>query len=166
MGLSLKIINKSGYILSEDSGFDFVDLVYSHAYEPGDQIILTSGILPVYVRIQLDDGIGEAFVYLTGDLVYPIPMGEGKANLSPKAFEGQVHYLFAEVASEKRIQSYGNLACNPYDIPGTSACYPHAWANVETRNESVFAARCAIDGLRANLFHGIWPYTSLSLIHI
>ena len=39
-------------------------------------------------------------------------------------------------------------------------CYPHASANVETRGESVFAAKNAIDGVRANLSHGEWPYES------
>ena len=39
-------------------------------------------------------------------------------------------------------------------------CYPHATANVETRGESVFAAKNAIDGVRANLSHGEWPYES------
>ena len=44
-----------------------------------------------------------------------------------------------------------------HDVKG---CYPHASANVETRGESVFAARNAIDGLRENHGHGKWPYTS------
>ncbi|MDE5680711.1 MAG: carbohydrate-binding protein, partial [Lachnospiraceae bacterium] len=42
------------------------------------------------------------------------------------------------------------------DVP----CFPHATANVETRGESVFAAKNAIDGVRANLSHGEWPYES------
>lgn len=42
------------------------------------------------------------------------------------------------------------------DVP----CYPHATANVETRGESVFAAKNAIDGVRANRSHGEWPYES------
>lgn len=38
--------------------------------------------------------------------------------------------------------------------------FPHASANVETRNEAVFAARNAIDGVKANSSHGEWPYAS------
>ena len=38
--------------------------------------------------------------------------------------------------------------------------FPHASANVETRGESVFAARNAIDGVTANRSHGSWPYES------
>ena len=35
-----------------------------------------------------------------------------------------------------------------------------ASANVETRGESVFAARNAIDGVKANRSHGAWPFES------
>ena len=46
------------------------------------------------------------------------------------------------------------------DQHGDRGCYPHASANVETRGESVFAARNAIDGVAATLSHGSWPYES------
>ena len=46
------------------------------------------------------------------------------------------------------------------DQHGDRGCYPHASANVETRGESVFAARNAIDGVLANRSHGSWPYES------
>ena len=38
--------------------------------------------------------------------------------------------------------------------------FPHASANVETRDEAVFAARNAIDGIWANQAHGQFPYGS------
>ena len=46
------------------------------------------------------------------------------------------------------------------DQHGDLGCYPHAFANVETRGESVFAARNAIDGVLANKSHGPWPFES------
>lgn len=49
---------------------------------------------------------------------------------------------------------------NPWAVHGAGGPYPHASANVETRGEMVFAAKNAIDGLKANSFHGEWPYTS------
>lgn len=80
--------------------------------------------------------------------------------MSPKVFSGNKHYLYAEVAREDEITAYRNLALNPADQHKEVPCYPHATANVETRGESVFAAKNAIDGVRANRSHGEWPYES------
>lgn len=75
-------------------------------------------------------------------------------------FYGDRHYLYAETARPDEIGAYRNLALNPADQHCDVPCYPHATANVETRGESVFAAKNAIDGVRANLSHGNWPYQS------
>ena len=53
-----------------------------------------------------------------------------------------------------------DIARNPLDLRGDTDFYPHCTANVETRDESVFAARNVIDGLRYNTFHGEWPFES------
>ena len=79
---------------------------------------------------------------------------------SPKVFSGSRHYMYAKVAEEEEVRAYRNLALNPADQHKDVPCYPHASANVETRGESVFAAKNAIDGVRANLSHGEWPYES------
>ena len=63
-------------------------------------------------------------------------------------------------AEEYEVTAYRNLAKNVMDQHGDHGCYPHAYANVETRGESVFAARNAIDGVLANASHGAWPYES------
>ena len=46
------------------------------------------------------------------------------------------------------------------DNAENTGLFPHAKANIETRGESVFAARNAIDGCYANSSHGNWPYQS------
>ena len=58
------------------------------------------------------------------------------------------------------MKSYRNLALNVNDTHENTTCFPHAFANVETRGESVFAAKNAIDGVTANECHGEWPYDS------
>ena len=58
------------------------------------------------------------------------------------------------------MAAYRNLALNVCDQHGDTGCFPHAYANVETRGESVFAARNAIDGVCENRSHGEWPYES------
>lgn len=53
-----------------------------------------------------------------------------------------------------------NLARNRYDYHDNTGCFPHAKANVETRGESVFAARNAIDGVIYPSCHGRYPFES------
>ena len=55
-----------------------------------------------------------------------------------------------------------NLALNPLDQRGNTGMRPHACANVETRNEALFAARNAVDGIHANLRH--YPYPALTQV--
>ena len=102
---------------------------------------------------QADDALGEALVYVTGEVSYEIPFGEKKVCYSPKIFSGESHLITARKAREWEYESYRNLAVNVMDQHGDTNCYPHATANVETRGESVFAARNAIDGVTSNHSH-------------
>lgn len=158
--LSLKVLDKDGNTICVNSGEDFVDLVCTRTYEEGDRIVLETSEKNIHVNLQVDDALGSAFVYITDNVSYEIPFGEKRISYSPKVFMGGRHYLYAETASKEEISRYRNLALNPADQHRDVPCYPHATANVETRGESVFAAKNAIDGVRANLSHGEWPYQS------
>lgn len=161
MILTLKVVDGLGNTVCAGEGQDFVDLVCMRAYREGDRIELTVSEANCYVNWQVDDAMGAAFVYLTERTVsYGIPFGEKRISCSPKVFYGDRHYIYAEAASEDEIRAYRNLALNPADQHCDVPCYPHATANVETRGEAVFAAKNAIDGVRANLSHGEWPYQS------
>lgn len=136
-------------------------LAWNGIYEEGDRILFAVPVVPGYYVIRVDDVLDEALVYLTREqLEYKVPFGEKKFNLSDKAFRGDCHYLTLRDAKNYEIGAYRNLAKNPADQHEDVGCYPHAFANVETRGESVFAARNAIDGVVANLSHGNWPYAS------
>ena len=158
--LALKVLDKDSNTICVSSGEDFVDLVCTHTYEEGDRIVLETDEKNIHVHLQVDDALGDAFVYITDNVSYYVPFGEKRISMSPKVFSGNKHYLYAEVAREDEITVYRNLALNPADQHMDVPCYPHATANVETRGESVFAAKNAIDGVRANLSHGEWPYES------
>lgn len=160
MRISLKVEDKAGNTICEASGEGFVDLVCRREYEEGDRILLEASERDVYLNWQADDALGAAFVYIKGNVSYEIPFGEKRLSYSPKVFAGGVHYLYAEAAREDEIAAYRNLALNPADLHGDVACFPHAEANVETRGEANFAARNTINGVRANLSHGKWPYGS------
>lgn len=157
---SLKVIDAEGNTRFVDSGEDMASLVVTCEYQEGDYIALESSEKNIHIWLQLDDALGAAFTYITGNVIYHIPFGEKRINLSPKVFAGKRHYLFARTAREDEVYQYRNLALNPNDQHGEVCAYPHASANVETRGESVFAAKNAIDGICENRSHGEWPYQS------
>jgi hypothetical protein len=159
--LSLKIINEEGNILASNTETDEVMLVYQNEYKPGDKIVLTSNEKDIYLYVQVDDALGSAFVYISqNEVVHQIPFAEKRLSYSPKVFVGNMHYLWARLATKEEVSNYKNLALNVMDQHGCTGCYPHASANVETRGESVFAARNAIDGVRETHSHGNWPFES------
>jgi hypothetical protein len=158
--LRFKILDYSQQTKKEKSGSNEVNLFYQGEYREGDCIILESSEKNIHLWVQFDDGLGKSLVYITDSVTYLVPFGEKRLNLSPKAFRGDKHLLFARVARDYEIKAYRNLALNVNDQHGETNCYPHASANVETRGEAVFAAKNAIDGVTANESHGEWPYQS------
>lgn len=161
LNLTLKIIHANGEVAAISQGEDEVYLVYDKAYEEGDQIILVSSEKACHLRVQVDDALGESLIYITEkEISYKIPFGEKRISYSPKVFSGEKHLLTASLVSERETKNYRNLALNVMDQHGDTGYYPHATANVETRGEAVFAARNAIDGVKANDSHGQWPYES------
>ena len=132
--IKVQVINKEGTIIAEAAGTREVNLPVSRTYEEGDRVVFLADETPAFYVFQADDALGEALVYVTGEVSYE--------------------------AREWEYESYRNLAVNVMDQHGDTNCYPHATANVETRGESVFAARNAIDGVTSNHSHGYWPYGS------
>ncbi|SMD01226.1 carbohydrate-binding protein [Rhizobium sp. RU36D] len=161
MELTLKIVDGSGNVRSQQQGADEVVLVYRAEYAEGDCIALETDGDAKFVLLCLDEAMPQALVYLKGGRAFiPIPFGPKRKPYSPKAFTGSLHRLSARLARPEEVAARRNLALNPYDDHANGALYPHAHANVETRGEAAFAARNAIDGETANDDHGFWPYTS------
>ena len=158
--LALKVIDRNGKTICVGRGEDFASLVCTAEYQEGDRIVLETSEKNLHLWLQVDDALGAAFCYVTDNVSYDIPFGEKRISYSPKVFSGNRHYLYARCAREDEITAYRNLALNVCDQHGDTHCYPHAFANVETRGESVFAARNAIDGVCENSSHGEWPYES------
>lgn len=158
--LSLKVLDKNGKTLFVSSGEDYVSLVATSEYSEGDRIVLETSEKNIHIHLQVDDALGAALCYITDNVSFDIPFGEKRICYSPKVFYGNRHHLFARTAKDYEVAAYRNLAVNVCDQHGDTHCFPHALANVETRGESVFAARNAIDGVCENRSHGEWPYES------
>ena len=159
--IKLKVLNQAGHTLAASTTGEAVTLVYAGRYQPGDWIVLESDAEELFCTIQLEDSMPPATVYLpSGSLQFHIPSEDDRSNYSPKSFTGPVHLLQARVLEKTELSQRCNLALNPYDRHDSVGFFPHARANIETRNEAVFAARNAIDGVFVNNSHGEWPYQS------
>ena len=159
--VSITVKDKLGQIKSSVADEAQAVLVFEGEYEEGDTISFGTDRINAHYVVRVDDGMDEALVYMTKpEVVFLIPFGEKKVSYSPKSFTGERHYLTIREAKSFETESYRNLAKNVMDQHGDPGCYPHAYANVETRGEAVFAARNAIDGVISNLSHGEWPYES------
>lgn len=159
--LTLKVLCADDSTGGVSSGENEVNLVYSSEYGKGDRIILETSGEACFLMLQVDDALGSALVYMSGNaIIYDIPFGEKRISYSPKAFHGSRHLMTARLATAEEIGAYRNLALNVADQQSNSFCFPHAHANVETREESVFAARNVIDGVKESRSHGEWPYHS------
>ena len=133
---------------------------YDAPYEPGDAVSITVAQPGFYV-ICLEDTMGEQLVYMKDRTFrFEIPFEEGRLCYNPRAFVGAAHYFSTRPATDTEVHLHRDLARNVYDCHGNTVCFPHASANVETRGESVFAARNAIDGVIAPWCHGAYPFTS------
>lgn len=161
MMITLSVQNAGAHILASASGEHEAWLVYEPEYVPGDRLCVSCNEADCFLVMQLDDTIAPALVYCKGTAcAYPVPFGEARKVLSDRAFVGKRHYLHARLARPEEVAARKNLALNPWETHEPGGPFPYASANVETRGEMVFAAKNAIDGLKANSFHGEWPYTS------
>lgn len=159
--LQLAVKNREGQVLGAASGKNEVWLVYKAEYREGDKLVLSTGERGRHVFLSLDNGATPALVYCKEEgCVYPVPFGEAGKVSAPQAFMGERHYLYARLARPEEFCARRCLSQNPWATHEPGGPFPYASANVETRGEMVFAAKNAIDGLKANDFHGEWPYTS------
>lgn len=160
-GICLKVLDWMGRLKAMANDEKQAVLAFEDFYEEGDRICLTVPKKNCHYALQIDDAIESSLIFMTEkELTFDIPFGEKKKSWNPKAFTGRRHYLTCRRAGDWEINGYRNLAVNTLDQHEASGCFPHASANVETRGESVFAARNAIDGVVANASHGSWPYES------
>ena len=135
-------------------------LFIEREYQEGDYIEI-SAEPGAHLFVQMDAAMMPGEVYLpTGVMTWRIPFGELRDAYSPAAFTGPRHIVSARVMTADEIAAPRVISCNPSDLRGDTDFFPHCTANVETRGESVFAARNVIDGVRFNHCHGRWPFES------
>ena len=136
--------------------------IKEYAYQTGDYIEVTLDTTANYLMVQLEETLAPSLIYVPEHRwVYQIlttPL-EKKAMVDT-AFISSRHHLMVRYAYPFEIKNYQNLTFNAYDQKEFTGAYPHAYANVETRDETVFFAKNAIDGRYGNLSHGSYPFAS------
>lgn len=162
--VKLKIIDETDTVLLTAPAAEEVSLVYHGLYKPGDRIALEVSEPGQFCVVQFEDSMLPAIIYVCKkEINFHIPHGVMNTAYSPKNFSGGCHLIRARIAKPEDLALRRNLAFAPYDEEGDTGYYPHASANVPAKAGSAFAARCAVDGIRENLAHGHWPYTSWSI---
>lgn len=131
-------------------------------YEAGDVIEVECDQAGEYLMVQLDKTLAPSLIFVKGKKWrYPVPLSENwQESLPEYTFKGKRHVLTVRKAKPFEVEQYQNLTFNAHDLKEETGAYPHADANVETRNDSTFFAKNAIDGVYANESHGSYPYQS------
>ena len=134
MELTLKVVDVAGEVRAKATGADETYLVYRDIYNEGDQVVVEASE-PGYLVLALDDAMSPAVVYMRGHTyALGVPFGSKRVPYSPRAFEGRIHRLCVRKARPEEIAPRRNLALNPWDDHANSSVFPHASANVETRD--------------------------------
>ena len=157
--IEIQVKNIHGDVLASSAGTDDCSLCVSRSYEAGDVIMIFSD--QKHLIFQPDAAILPGEVYLPGgSMAWPVPAGEHRLAYPPHAFECEKHLISTRAMTADEVKADRNIACSPADLRGSTNFFPHATANAETRGESCFAARCAVDGNLIAYFHGEWPFLS------
>lgn len=173
--LKIQILNQAGQVRQgkndyeefrrplENSGTDFCYLATQDLqYMDHDVIRVTTDQPDQYLWVKLDETMDTSLVYVPDkQWEYHIDLSQNAFDARPdKAFSSKRHYLSVRRATAVERNTYRNLALNPHDQKEFTGAYPHASANVETRNDATFFACNAIDGVLASNMHGEYPYQS------
>ena len=157
--MEIKIINKNKDVVFCQKG-QKIDCTYDGVYQEGDKIVVSAQGVE-YIKVKLDDTMKEAIIYApNGSMELEIPFGNRRVMYDKDAFSGEKHRLFASEATDEEAFSTRNIALTPYDMHGKARFFPHAYANLVTREDPCFFERNAIDGVCDNSSHGGYPYHS------
>ncbi|MDQ8198621.1 hypothetical protein QEH56_10700 [Pelagicoccus enzymogenes] len=152
--------DRLGNKLSEASGENSVEIEILGEF--GFEDILIFEMEPgSFVEVDIDPTFNKSIVYAPdGKIVYQLPVGPKARAYDPEAFKGERHLITMERVSRELLAKRRNLAMNSLDTRWDTGYFPHASANVVTRDEPWFEAKNAIDGHLSRVGHGAWPYQS------
>lgn len=159
--MKITLTDRLGTLKTEVTGENQVTLDIIDAFGFEDILIFETEA-ETFVKINLDPTINPSIIYTpTGIITYQIPVGAKSQAYHPEAFKHEGSYqITMEKVSDDELATRRNLAMNGMDKRWDTGYFPHASANVVTRDEPWFEAKNAIDGHIKNDGHGAWPFQS------
>lgn len=158
--MKLTLTDRMSKIITEKEGQEAIELVLERPYGFEDAVIIECP-KNSFLEIDFDPHIKPSIVYVpTGNFAYTIPVGFKTKAYHPEAFQGDSHRLKVKDVTGTLEGKRRNLALNGYDLRWPTGYFPHAEANVVTRDEPWFEGKNAIDGHLEREGHGAWPYQS------
>ena len=157
--IELKIINAEGKEKFSAKALS-IDTVFNGRFAEGDKIVIRKPDTE-YLAIKLDETLEESIIFSPlSTIEYPVPSGALMAGYDKNAFGGTSHRLIAYEPEDSVKYGERKISLNSHDIKGQKKYFPHAYANLVTREAPCFFERNAIDGVRENKGHGDFPYHS------
>ncbi len=158
--MKIMLKDRMGRLIKEVYGDKSASLILDRSYGFEDIIIFES-IPKAFLEISLDPHLRPSIIYTpNGRVVYQLPAGYKIKAYHPDAFKGGHHEINIKDVSNSIMNVRRNLALNALDLRWETGYFPHASANVVTRDEPWFEAKNAIDGVLEREGHGAWPYQS------
>ena len=158
--ISLKVIDKDGKELFYQKGKTEIDCIYEGEFSEGDTIRVETND-GEYLAVKLEETLKESIIYVPSQkFVYEIHKEYNGLSFDNNAFMGDSHRLMARVPNDEEIYGERNIALNSHDLPGVKGSYPHARANLVTRQSPNFFERNAINGVIHPEGHWGYPYNN------
>ena len=144
--IKISIINKDGNEMFSQKG-ENIDITYEKEYQEGDKIVIRKKDTE-HIALKLDDYLDESIIFSeSSSLEFEIPFGNLKRGYDKNAFSGNSHHIRSYEPTDEVKYGYRNIALNSCDRRGQKRYFPHAYANLVTREDVCFFERNAIDGV-------------------
>ena len=157
--MELKILNKENEVLFYEKG-EQIDAIYEGEYQKGDKIVIHKKDSE-FLTVKLDETLKESIVFMpSSTFEFEIPFDGLKAGYDENSFKGNAHHIKVSEPDDDIKYETRNIALNSHDRRKQKNYFPHAYANLVTREDPCFFERNAIDGVKSNDGHGWYPYHS------
>lgn len=158
--MKISLTDRLGNLITHTEGDGSVTLALGCAYGFEDILIFDKGEHE-FVEITIDGHIVPSVIYSKEQIItYQIPVGAKTMAYHPDTFQGDSHLITMSTINNEFLTTRRNLAINGLDKRWDTGYFPHASANVVTRDEPWFEAKNAIDGSLEREGHGSYPFQS------
>lgn len=152
----LKDINNSEKIVFQGES---IDVFYDEYYKENETFVVSCD--EDFLMVSFDESQKPSIIYVPEcNFTFTVPLGKAIAAYDKTSWEKKGHRIIISPVTDDVAYETRNIAMNSSDFADNKKTFPHAHANLVTRNDPVFEAKNAIDGICENIGHGPYPYHS------